>query len=433
MAPSTANDDNMTNSNEIEMTLKPMEVSSSTKKRSVVLNAAYESVETMRRLNLELQCQERGIEITSEEDYNKCTTCLLNPEEEKAGGYLPSFTITGASKTKKKKATPCLVCATPCCTTHRSKSFWQESLVVCCDCESVFTLEFAVDVLSNEKNLQPAVERLVDLYDRTLLLLQYSSPFVPEICNKLLQEEKRQNLTSFGTSTVGVTCGIVGAAAFVTPVGPPLLLGSLLFGTSATAVQVGSDARYFALPAQQLANRILALYGMLESVLRIRNTLQAVVEAAASPGRETDPSSTSTKNNKVLPPPKQKEEDTFFGKTAGRLLKTGVGRIVVSSTLSAAFLVWDTKILNQTVSAIRQGNRSDKAERLEEIRDELATVPKTNELDEEFRGFVEVLAEKSTRTLDHEEVVQIVLDEGRDESSAVASRENQPGQANTEA
>ena len=121
----------------------PMEVSSATRKASMEINAAYESQEKMRRLNLEVECQHRGIVLT-EQDYEKCTTYLF---QEKKRSLIPFG----------KRSTPCLICAAPCCTTHRSKSFWQESLVVCCDCEQVFTLDYVVESLTGPGKLQPAV------------------------------------------------------------------------------------------------------------------------------------------------------------------------------------------------------------------------------------------------------------------------------------
>jgi len=353
-------------------------VSSAAKKRAMAINDAYQSLEKMRRLNLELECQERGIHIHDDKDYEKCTTCLFESNEEQEGysSYLPSLT-----KTKSKKAMPCLICGTPCCINHRSKGFWQESLVVCCDCESVFTMEFADDIMKDESLLKPSVERLVDLYDRTLLLLQYSVPFIPELCTKMMEEEKRQNRTTLGTSTVGVATGLVGAAAFVTPVGPPLLIGSLLFGTSATAVQVGSDARYFTLPAVQLANRILALYGMLESVLRIRHKL----------GTEAKVDGDAVSPDKNAKPQAAKKEETFLGKTTTRLMKTGVGRLVTSAALSGVFLIWDSRNLSNTVSAIREGSRSEKAERLQEIQEQISELPKTEQLDTELQSYLTIL------------------------------------------
>ena len=250
-----------------------------------------------------------------------------------------------------------------------------------------------------------------------MLLLQYSSPLIPQLSQQLLEEEKRQNLTSAGTGTAAVASGIVGAAAFCTPVGPPLLLGSMLFGTSATAIQVGSDARYFKLPAVQLANRLLALQGMVESILQIRNTLCAVATETATLNPMIDKQAFA-KNEEE----RKEREQTFMGKTTGRLFKTGVGSLVTSATLSGAFLLWDSKNLRETVKAIKQGNRSEKAERLLNIQEHVSQLPKTEQLDEELQAYVKFI-ESNMNKLDQETVMQIVLDKGKEVSLAKSAEE----------
>ena len=57
--------------------------------------------------------------------------------------------------------------------------------------------------------------------------------------------EKRHDRVSVGSSATGLLSGVVGVAAaatIFTPVGPPLLLASILFGTSGAAVAAGSEA-----------------------------------------------------------------------------------------------------------------------------------------------------------------------------------------------
>jgi hypothetical protein len=115
-------------------------------------------------------------------------------------------------RTLTSKATRCLICATPCCSAHSSKTFRQESLTVCTDCEEVFQLDFVVDCLTDRDKLPEHVERMVDLYDRAVLLLKYSSQHIPDIATQLEGTQERQNKVGLGKRErrlAVVVCSIV--------------------------------------------------------------------------------------------------------------------------------------------------------------------------------------------------------------------------------
>ena len=309
------------------------------------LNVAYESLEKMRRLNLEMECFSCGV---SDVNFECCTTCLLNnsipsnrfpklqkmqknmaedtaklsagfqrfvaatnnsakvmatttnanlsklgtlfqgqkpstkEEEEKSdkkpaskpifGTLFPKKAVSRDTKEEEEKekeeeeensmdqkpkaqtktdnrvlhgiqnlldarlkSPPCLICASPSCKTHTSSNFRKDGITLCLTCEKMFELNFIVDCVSES---DPAirskhVDRMIDCYDRCLLLLKYSSRFIEPIAKSLEQSKETQNKIGLGSSGAGVLSGVLGiaaAASILTPAGPPLLIASLVFG-----------------------------------------------------------------------------------------------------------------------------------------------------------------------------------------------------------
>ena len=212
----------------------------------------------------------------------------------------------------------CLTCGAPACAKHSSATFRKEAdVVVCHECANVLqhfssettsasTTAAGVSSSSTGYSLQSSnhqqdkssslpssnnnndddqdevfVEKLIDLYDHAKLLLEFSLPFVPAIAQGLESEKTSHNKLKIGGSSVGIMSGVCGLAGLVlttttaVAVAPPLLIASVLFGTSATAVPLGTNvaARFFSQP-NKLANRLLALYGIVLSVLVIVEQLQ---------------------------------------------------------------------------------------------------------------------------------------------------------------
>eukprot|EP00957_Ditylum_brightwellii_P210599 15365167-Ditylum_brightwellii.AAC.2 len=109
---------------------------------------------------------------------------------------------------------------------------------------------------------------MIDAYDQPALLLKYSSQFIDKIADSLHYNTKQNNGILLGTSAISVASSIaevVSIATIFTHLGLHLLLTSLLFSGTSTAVQTGSEAiNYFAEP-NKLANKIISLRGMMNS------------------------------------------------------------------------------------------------------------------------------------------------------------------------
>jgi hypothetical protein len=465
------------NQQEIEPVIK--------KRGTMELNHAYESFETMRKLHLELQCAEIGI---TQINFDQCTTCLLNspptpppasptpppttPAKTAGGmfssGRFPRLQKLAETSQKQKsfqfpriqklvkeqrkrslesKATRCLICATPCCAAHSSKTFRQESLTVCIDCEEVFQLDFVVDCLTDRDKLPEHVERMVDLYDRAVLLLKYSSQYIPDLATQLEGTQTRQNKVGLGSSSAGVISGVLGIAAavtIITPAGPPLLIASLLFGGSATAVSTGTEARNYYSEPNKLASRIQALHGMIQAILRVTGTLRdamlrdhirtddyenkdgmATTDVASSvAARDMANTALARHKGKVMAAATAGRfsaagmetaasvggsTSRFLSRTGSNLLKTVRVARFAGGAMSAAVLVFEAKSLNSTIQDIRAGNPCEKAESLRKVQAELDTLPTTEHVDEECQNYIQAMKHRE-RFLAEESVIQLLME-----------------------
>jgi hypothetical protein len=457
------------------------------KRGTMELNHAYESFETMRKLHLELKCAEIGI---YEINYEQCTTCLLNspptpppppptptpppppptPAKAASGGMFGNGRFPRIKKLvdhgqKQKpfefpriqklvteqrkrnltsKATRCLICATPCCAAHSSKTFRQESLTVCTDCEEVFQLDFVVDCLTDRDKLPEHVERMVDLYDRAVLLLKYSSQHIPDIATQLEGTQERQNRVGLGSSSAGVVSGILGiaaAATIITPAGPPLLIASLLFGGSATAISTGTEARNYYSEPNQVASRIQALHGMVNAILRVTGTLRDAIlrdhirtDDYENKDGCTELSSSTAARDMAITALAQHKAKVMAAATAGRFSAAGMetaasvgttSRILsrtgsnlmktvrvarfAGGALSAAVLVFEAKSLHDTIQDIRTGNPCEKAESLRKVQAELATLPTTEHVDQECQSYIDAMKHRE-RAMTEETVIQLLME-----------------------
>jgi len=87
------------------------------------------------------------------------------------------------------------------------------------------------------------IGRMVDVYDRVLLVLRYSVQFIDDIADKLEHGSKRNDRVGITGTTSGLFSGIAGVAAaatILTPAGPPLLIASLLFGATGQVFHTGT-------------------------------------------------------------------------------------------------------------------------------------------------------------------------------------------------
>ena len=221
------------------LTTPPPQTSTSSKARKAMeINDAYESLEKMRRLNFEVTCRELG--VSSNVNHEQCVLCLVahaaNTAQEGEGRSedkrFPWMFRKNLNPKRARK--PCLTCGSPICTNHASTAFRQEQINICLDCEVLFNIEFVVDCLTVGKSeRQEHVDHIINLYDRTALLLKYSSQYIDGVATSLEKQKALENKIGAGGSTVGILSGALGIAAtatILTPVGPPLLIASLLFG-----------------------------------------------------------------------------------------------------------------------------------------------------------------------------------------------------------
>jgi hypothetical protein len=251
------------------------------------LNSAYESWEQARRQSVEEECSKRGISFT-EQTMHICFSCIKEPKTQAkpmlsdASGK-PLFPMLynlrqsgqDAVLNARKSESPCLLCAAVVCNRHSSEAFRKEGISVCQDCVECLDYDFAS--APSPQDVDDYVQRLIDLYRRAHLLLQYCSQFMLVTADSLEKATKQHNHIGVGGSGAGLVSGALGIAAalsILTPAGPPLLVASIVFGGSATAVQTGSEAyKYYGEP-NQFANRILTLQGIAERILVVVRTMR---------------------------------------------------------------------------------------------------------------------------------------------------------------
>jgi hypothetical protein len=311
---------------------------------------------------------------------------------------------------------------------------------------------------------------VTDAYDRTVLLLRYSEPLVEPLATALEETKERQNKVSVGANSAGIVSGALGVAAaatILTPVGAPLLIASLVLGGGATATQAGTEAKnaYFSEP-HKLANRILALSGVANSLLRIVSTLRdAMLRCHIRTDVYENDNPKKVKSASEQEEMKKKRDGVLAGVTVGRLGLAGMevgtvgtvagmelGTLAATSeagvlnaqflsrtgtnlmktarvarfaggALSAATIVLEARCMSTTIKDIRNGNPCEKAQRLREVKAELEKLPTTSQLDTEIERYLEAASHRD-RALTQDEVVQILLEQMEDEGTM--EKDSQP-------
>eukprot|EP00546_Thalassionema_frauenfeldii_P017728 CAMPEP_0178901974 /NCGR_PEP_ID=MMETSP0786-20121207/4341_1 /TAXON_ID=186022 /ORGANISM="Thalassionema frauenfeldii, Strain CCMP 1798" /LENGTH=908 /DNA_ID=CAMNT_0020573177 /DNA_START=177 /DNA_END=2903 /DNA_ORIENTATION=- len=198
---------------------------------------------------------------------------------------------------KPRRGQPCWLCGTPTCKKHSCPTFRKEgnNMTVCQDCTKLFSFQFVLDMIpmNNSKNKeeerlqiqQQQLQQMMETYDRAYTLLQYALPLVEKIASALEGIERGDNRVALGSSSLGFMSGLLGVAAAITLftpaapiVTPPLVSAAFLTSSSSTAVTTQVQLKTFFSQANRLANRIIALHGMCQSIVRIRNILERVAE-----------------------------------------------------------------------------------------------------------------------------------------------------------
>lgn len=428
------------------------------------LGIAYAALEAMRKQNLELICHQRGMTTQKHDFQHECLACLLSAPSSSTQRQDQDRTTSRLAKLqgalrhqlgkrfRPSKMSSCLVCASSTCSQHASAIFSKENIVVCLDCEKVFTLDVCLEFWMAESlpERQALLHRLLDVYDRTLLLLKYSTLFVDEVATHLETAKQTQNKIHVGSSSFGFLSGALGfaaAATFLTSapiVGPPLLMASLLLGGSATAVQTGTDLRHSVSEPNRLANRILALHGMLQSIVRVTRALRdSVLEDKRMERGEDDDSiseesSSSLCHERVISKNSIEnlaasvtagrcsvaatESTVFAGRSARFFSKTGASALSTAhfvgfadGALSIATLLLEAGCLMRTMESIRKGSPCEKAELLRNLTEDLDYFPQTSDLQDEIHDCLAEIT-KRERVMTEKEVTQILLDLNREDS-----------------
>uniref|UniRef100_A0A6U6LAX8 PDZ domain-containing protein n=1 Tax=Odontella aurita TaxID=265563 RepID=A0A6U6LAX8_9STRA len=383
---------------------------------SMALNVAYESLEVMRRANLE-------VEFGATCDFDWCTQCMRMSGTETMPNMRRRLKRLAS---KRRKSTACLLCASPSCAQHSMDSFRKESITVCSDCAPLFSHDFIVDILDitvSEDHRRQRIDHMVDVYDRAVLMLRYSAQFIDSIADALDRATKRNDKVGLGSSATGLVSGVtgvVGAATIFTPVGPPLLIASLFFGGSATAVQTGSEAvNYFSEP-NKLADKIIALHVMVASLLETMNTLQsALLNGQVRVDQYVDETGDNQirSDGKVITRNASVASVKYAGAASGAAAASRAGVLVgknsrlatrasttalrtarfarfAGGALSAATVVLEAREMSTTIKRIRNGNPCEKADFVRCIKCDLSELPDTNVLADECERYFEAMTSR---------------------------------------
>eukprot|EP00581_Thalassiosira_minuscula_P009859 CAMPEP_0183706500 /NCGR_PEP_ID=MMETSP0737-20130205/3299_1 /TAXON_ID=385413 /ORGANISM="Thalassiosira miniscula, Strain CCMP1093" /LENGTH=834 /DNA_ID=CAMNT_0025933913 /DNA_START=64 /DNA_END=2568 /DNA_ORIENTATION=- len=367
-----------------------------------------------------------------------------------------------------KKHPPCLTCGHPTCSTHASSNFTKNHISICQPCAYLFELDFLVDIItstsSDTAQCKRKVDNLVDCYDRAKLLLVFTSNYADDIAAALETTTTRSNKIGAGSSATGIVsgvAGVVGCGALLFPpvaaVGVPLLITSLVFGGGATAAQTGEAARakYFSEP-NKLAEKMVALHGMVLSLLRITEVLAygllknqregkssqdvggddltkrealareihellekhgvtttqgvgalktaavggmvatevaaAGTSVAVAAGAEAGLSTSAIANGAGV----VGRNSRYFGRV-GTAAASGARFIpIAGGLLSAACVYVEGKELKRTLSKINEGNPCEKAEQVRNIRDEVAMLPDSSVIAAECHRVFELARNERT-------------------------------------
>lgn len=329
---------------------------------------------------------------TSSKRWSSSTTSSSTPTATGSNNRRSSFfkktatTATTKAKQTKKPDPPCLACGSPVCPQHSNADLRKQQLIAMCqDCSRLLSPSLTAQALTNNNNKDldntalpsslpsPAaltINELLEVYDRALLVLRYSSAFIPDICTALQDMEKRHNHVGLGSSATGVLSGVVGVAAaatIFTPVGPPLLLASILFGSTGAAAQAGSERVNYRSDASQMAHRILVLYALVSSLVQLPATLDDMLEGENGNVGDGKDDAAHNRNDNIIGGSQSKLHWT-------RAAMNGLKPLTVGA-MSAISVFTESRELHNTVQRIQAGHPCEKADRLRQIQQELSGDP----------------------------------------------------------
>uniref|UniRef100_A0A7S2I498 Uncharacterized protein n=1 Tax=Helicotheca tamesis TaxID=374047 RepID=A0A7S2I498_9STRA len=368
-------------------------------------------METMRKANLE-------IEFGGSVDFACCTQCLhTDLEQRKKEASDPSHRRRRSRKRRNNKKTkPCLVCGSPVCPRHCDQTFRKQNKIrICNECSPLFSHDFIVnclDITIPDEERRRNIDRMMDTYDRTRLLLKYSSQYIDEIANALQCNTKRNNGVTLGTCATSVAssvAGAVGIATIFTPLGPHLLIASLFFSGSATVVQSGSEAvNYFAEP-NKLANKIIAMHAMMKSILSVTDVLRSALsseQVRVDPyldGGAVKDGALENEDEDAKKPSDDKSKTAgivvgrntrLVTRASATVMRSARVALAAGGALTAASILLETNEMIRVTGRMRKGNPNKKADLIREIKKEVEDLPDTHVVAEECEKFFELMVAK---------------------------------------
>lgn len=207
------------------------------------INETYIEWEKARQKEIEKECQQLNIPYT-EETKNKCFTCLKEDALKPKTAPKPSSALFSNSEGKPMfpllyklrqsgqdvvkentqhvrsavtaSESPCLLCASVCCSKHSSAAFRKQGVTLCLNCVAQLE-DNNHEKAKLPRDVELETQRLVDLYGRALLLLQYCTPFIIPTADQLEQQTKQHNeIAGVGGSSAGLASGVLGVIAAAT-------------------------------------------------------------------------------------------------------------------------------------------------------------------------------------------------------------------------
>lgn len=438
------------------------------KSKTMALDEAYEAIEEMRRLNLEVEFAER-IASGEQIDLNACTQCLRSSIGETTQKLQPDKNILGfdghrirnaKDRLTRPSASPCLICWSPVCKAHSCDGFRKEGITVCRECSHLFSLDFILACVSHADECHTSsstnlakgnahLDRLVDIYDRVLLILRYSMQYAEDIAVSLERKSKRNNHIGLGSNVTGIVSGATGiaaAATIFTPAGPPLIIASLLFGGTATAVSTGSEAVHYFSEPRKVADKVIALHGVASSLLRVTGVLRDALlrdHIRVDHYLEDDKEDPETDAEKVVATLEEVKESMekehvrtitktttasakyigaateigalatsselaaaevgvlaarnssrFFSRATSTAMRTARFARFAGGFLSAATVAIEAKDMHSTIQAIQAGSPSEKAQMVRSIMKQLGGFPNTVDVHKQVEKYFAAVSKR---------------------------------------
>mmetsp|Transcript_3633 Transcript_3633/g.7911 ORF Transcript_3633/g.7911 Transcript_3633/m.7911 type:complete len:408 (+) Transcript_3633:81-1304(+) len=325
------------------------------------LNVAYEALEQVRKANIDIEFSS----IAVEDRHRQCIPCLRESVLQNVSGKGTAIPKRGLRKRlPRNRAAPCLTCGTPVCPRHRCQNFRKEQVAICGECSKFLSYEFLVDCTDYpEDDRRSLMNQMLDVYDRSILILRYSSQYIGDVAEALQQNSKKNTKVGVGSSATGLISGVTGfvaACTIFTPLGPPLLIASVLFGSGATAASSASGAVNYHCQANKMANTIFVLHGMVRSITRLAPTALDELEndrassVLAKAGGGTGKSATN------------------WSRAASNAIKP-----LTAGALSAAAVVMEAREMKSTIQHLRAGSPCERASELKLIEKEIELLPDT--------------------------------------------------------